>query len=112
MNHYIMIRRLRNPAILLLIGVLALLDQLSVIDHFWRWFVPLLMILLGVLMLAERAMLAAGGLPQGPYPGQPYGSPYPGSTLDGSPQAPTTGSPASAQAFAQDSGKEPGGGQL
>jgi hypothetical protein len=72
MNRYIMIRRLRFPAILLLIGVIALLHQTGVVDHFWHWFFPLLLILLGVLMLAERAVLASeGGYPQGLYPGQP-----------------------------------------
>jgi hypothetical protein len=68
-----MIRRLRGPAILLLIGVVALLVQTGVIDHFWHWFLPLLLILLGVIMLAERAVLASeGGYPPPPYPGSPY----------------------------------------
>ena len=65
MNRYILIRRLRGPAILLLIGGIALLasDRTS-FDHFWGRFWPLLLILLGVLMLAERAALAAeGGYP-------------------------------------------------
>jgi hypothetical protein len=65
MNHYIMIRRLRFPAILLLIGVIALLHQTGVVDHFWHWFLPLL------LMLAERAALATDGGYPGSYPGQP-----------------------------------------
>jgi hypothetical protein len=65
-----MIRRLRAPAILLLVGVVALLDQTGVVDHFWRWFFPLLLILLGVIMLAERAALATeGGFPATFYPG-------------------------------------------
>ena len=68
MNRYIMIRRLRCPAIILLIGVLGLLYQFGVISHFWHLFWPLLFILIGVIMLAERAALtAAGGYP--PYPG-------------------------------------------
>ncbi|MGA3081385.1 MAG: hypothetical protein ABSD44_08385 [Terracidiphilus sp.] len=72
MSRYIMIRRLRGPAILLLAGVVALLDQTGAVDHFWEWFVPLLLILLGVIMLAERAVLAAeGGYPPPPYPGAP-----------------------------------------
>ena len=72
MNHYMMIRRLRGPAILLLIGGVWLLHSTGVIDHPCRWFVPLLLILLGVLMLAERMVLTTGGgYPQGPYPGQP-----------------------------------------
>jgi hypothetical protein len=78
MNRYIMLRRLRWPAILMLVGVVALLDEMNVIDHFWRLFIPLLLILLGVMMLAERAMLAAdGGFP--PYPDPSYGgAPYAG----------------------------------
>jgi hypothetical protein len=59
MNRYIMIHHLRWPAVLLLTGTLALLCQLDVIDHFWNWFWPLLLIIIGSLMLAERAALAA-----------------------------------------------------
>jgi hypothetical protein len=61
MSRYILIRRLRCPAILLLIGVLALLHQMGVVGHFWHLFWPLLFILIGVIMLAERAALAADG---------------------------------------------------
>ena len=70
MSRYILIRRLRWPAILLLIGVLALLHQAGVIAHFWRLFWPLLLIMLGVLLLAERAALAAEG--DAPYFGAPW----------------------------------------
>ena len=128
MNHYIMIRRLRLPAILLLVGVIALLDQTGVLHHFWHWFIPLLLILLGVMMLAERAALATdGGFPQTPYPGQPYPGPYqaanPGSnlgstqivpsgaTLEGAPQAPFAENSASVQAYNDDSRKDHEGGQ-
>jgi hypothetical protein len=58
MNRYIMIHHLRWPAVILLTGTLALLSQLGLIDHFWSWFWPLLLILIGVIMLAERAALA------------------------------------------------------
>ena len=61
MNRYIMIRRLRGPAFLLLIGVIALLHPMGIIHGFWQLFWPLLLILLGVLLLAERAALAADG---------------------------------------------------
>jgi|WetSurMetagenome_2_1015567.scaffolds.fasta_scaffold170983_2 hypothetical protein len=128
MNHYIMIRRLRLPAILLLVGVIALLDQTGVLHHFWHWFVPLLLILLGVLMLAERAALAtAGGYPEGPYPGQPFPGPYQGTnvgpnagstqivpsgaTLEGAPQAPLAENSASVQAYNDGSRKDYEGGQ-
>lgn len=128
MNHYFMIRQLKLPAILLLVGVVALLDKTGVIHHFMRWFVPLLLILLGVLMLAERAALATGGgYPEGPYPGQPYPGPYQGTnagpnagstqivpsgaTLEGAPLASSAENTASAQAYNDGSRKDYEGGQ-
>jgi hypothetical protein len=112
MSHYIMIHRLRGPAILLLIGGLALLDHTGVIHHFWGWFWPLLLIMLGLFMLAERAALAAeGDYPPWPYPGQPYPGSYPGSipgvTQPSSPAEDATNASASAQEF----GKNSQGGQ-
>jgi hypothetical protein len=89
MSRYVMIRRLRGPAVLMLLGVVALLHQLGVIDHFLSFFVPLLLILFGVLLLAERAALAVdGGNPPGSYPGSypssyPGGQPYPGAPYAG-----------------------------
>jgi hypothetical protein len=78
MNRYILIRRLMGPAILLLIGVLALLHQAGIIDRWWSLFWPLLLILVGVLKLAERAALASE--PYAPIPDTPYAGyqPYPG----------------------------------
>ena len=70
MSRYILIRRLRGPAILLLIGTLALLHQLGAIPYFWRLFWPLLLITLGLLMLAERAALASEDYPI--FPGAPW----------------------------------------
>jgi hypothetical protein len=80
MSRYILIRRLRGPAVLLLIGVLALLDESGAINHFWRWFWPLIMILMGVLQLAERTAMADEDMyPPAPYPGTGYpGAPYQG----------------------------------
>lgn len=70
MNQYFLIRRLRGPAVLLLIGILALLHTSGLIHGFWHLFWPLLLILIGVLMLAERAALAAeGGYPMWPFSG-------------------------------------------
>lgn len=83
MNRYMMIRRLRGPAFLLLVGVLALLAETHIISWMKSW--PLFLILAGVLMLAERAALSAemghppdSGQPNpwadtglAPYPGQP-----------------------------------------
>jgi hypothetical protein len=67
-SRYILIRRLRGPAFLLLVGVMALLSQADILGWGQSW--PLFLILAGVLMLAERAALAAEGYPQ--YPGAPY----------------------------------------
>ncbi len=81
MSRYVMIHRLRGPAILLLIGVLALLHQMDVLPHFWRLLWPLLLILLGVMMLVERAALATEGYPMfSGWPGQPpsQNAPNPG----------------------------------
>lgn len=102
MNRYILIRRLYGPAILLLLGILALLNQAGVAS--WNLFVPLLLILLGVIKLAERAALASD-----PYYGMPYGGavnpaaapgtqPYPGQTPGPTPP--------------QDFGSGPNGGTL
>lgn len=60
MNRYILIRRLRGPAILLLLGTILLMHEAGLVD-FWSLFFPLLLILIGVLKLAERAALAAAG---------------------------------------------------
>jgi hypothetical protein len=72
MSHYIMIRRLRGPAFLILTGILAMLNQANILGWGKSW--PFYLILAGVLALAERAALAAeGGYPQMPFqvPGQP-----------------------------------------
>jgi hypothetical protein len=101
MNRYILIRRLRGPAILLLLGVLALLDEMGVIDGFWGLFWPLLLILIGVMLLAERAALAMEGYdPQMPYSCAPWGSgPYAGTP--GAQATPTTGEPGTAMVPAE-----------
>jgi hypothetical protein len=70
MSRYILIRRLRGPAILLLIGILALLHQMGAIPYFWRLLWPLLLITVGLLLLAERAALASEGYPL--FPGAPW----------------------------------------
>ncbi len=61
MSRYILIRRLRGPAFLLLVGVIALLAQADILRWSQSW--PLFLILAGLLMLAERAALAAEGYP-------------------------------------------------
>ena len=107
MNRYILIRRLRGPAILLLLGTILLMHEAGLLD-FWSLFVPLLLILIGVLKLAERAALAAAG-DETPYPGSPY--PY------GAAAAPAAAGAAQPQPgtsivpVTQDYGKGPEGGQ-
>ena len=111
MNRYILIRRLRGPAILVLAGVIALLHEAGLVE-FWSLFFPLLLITIGVLKLAERAALAAGG-DEVPYAGAPYaGSAYPYGAA-----GPGTGVPQSpaatpiVPAATQDYGRGPEGGQ-
>ena len=106
MNRYILIRRLKGPAILLLLGTILLMHEAGMVD-FWALFFPLLLILIGVLKLAERAVLAAAG-DEMPYPGSPY--PY-GAVANpaagvAQPQPGTAIVPAT-----QDYGKGPEGGQ-
>jgi hypothetical protein len=94
MSRYILIRRLRGPAFLLLVGVIALLHQADVLSWGHAW--PLFLILAGVLLLAERAALATEGYP--PYPGQPgapYQPPYPGAPYQGAPYQGEPAPPAS-----------------
>jgi hypothetical protein len=88
MSRYMLIRRLRGPAFLLLIGVIALLHQTGLIDHGWRVFWPLALILWGVLLLAERAALEVEGYPD-PYGGNQYPG-APGAPQPGPPPSPST----------------------
>ena len=81
MNRYILIHRLRGPAFLLLIGVMALLAQAHILGWGQSW--PLLLILAGVLQLAERAALTEQGYP---FFGGPQGpGPNPGGAVPSSP---------------------------
>lgn len=74
MNRYMMIRRVRGPAFLLLVGVNALLAQRGILGWGQSW--PFFLILAGLLMLAERAALAWDGYP--PVAGAPWCGPGPG----------------------------------
>lgn len=77
MNRYILIRRMTWPCILILAGIVAALHEADLVS-FWSLFIPLLLILIGVLKLAQRAALAAAG-DEPMYPGYPgyQGGPYP-----------------------------------
>lgn len=113
MSRYIMIRRLRGPAFLLLVGIIALLNQSHLLSWGESW--PLFLILLGVMLLAERAALATeGGYPP-PYPGPQYtGGPYPGATPPGpgvAPYPPPAPGSAIVPAHTSDVGHEPNGGE-
>lgn len=56
MNRWLMIRRMRGPAFLLLFGVTALLHEWHILSFGQSW--PLYLVLAGVLALAERAAFA------------------------------------------------------
>ncbi|HEX8810826.1 MAG TPA: hypothetical protein VF742_02420 [Terracidiphilus sp.] len=71
MNRYMMIRRLRGPAFLLLLGVCALLHQMHLLSFGRAW--PLFLILWGVMLLAERAAISQEDMPPYPPPGYPVG---------------------------------------
>lgn len=61
MNRYYMIRRLRVPVFLLLLGTMAVLAQMNIFSWSHSW--PLILIYFGVMMLVERAVLAMDGYP-------------------------------------------------
>jgi hypothetical protein len=74
MNRWLMIRRLRGPAFLLMFGVTALLHEWHILSFGQSW--PLYLVLAGVLALAERAAFEAPDPSQMPqYP--PYAGSYP-----------------------------------
>ncbi|MDR3774042.1 MAG: hypothetical protein P4L26_11875 [Terracidiphilus sp.] len=100
MNRYILIRRLRGPAFLLLVGVNALLAQSHILGWSRSW--PFYLILAGVLALAERAALATdGGMMPPPYPGAPVPAAPP----------PTTESASIVPAHSHDFSDDSNGGQ-
>ncbi len=86
MNRTMMIRRLRGPIFLLLVGVLALLNQANVLSWGKSW--PFFLIVAGLLVLAERAVLTSAlrGSQQ-PFPGQPGAGSNPISNSENAPNA-------------------------
>lgn len=111
MNRYLLIRRLRGPAFLLLIGVNALLAQTGILGWGHSW--PFYLILAGVIMLAERAALAVdGGAMPPPYTGAPYpGGPAAGAPYTAAPPAPAETSTAIVPAHSLDFDDTHNGGQ-
>jgi hypothetical protein len=117
MNRYILIRRLRGPAFLLLVGINALLAQAHIIGWSRSW--PFYLILAGVMALAERAALAVDGdapssFPGTPYQGAPYsGAPYAASPYTGTPTVPPGAAESTSivPAHSHDFGNEHNGGQ-
>jgi hypothetical protein len=102
MNRYILIHRLTGPAILLLLGTIALLHEAHLVS--WNIFVPLLLILLGVLKLAERAAIA-----NEPYP---PANPYPGAVNPAvTPNAPQYSTQTSIVPASHDFDEDPNGGR-
>ncbi len=89
MNSWLLIRRLRGPAFLILVGITALLNQWGILSFGRSW--PLYLILAGVIGLAERAALIATPPVPPVYPGAyaptyPQGTPvppYPGTSSSG-----------------------------
>jgi hypothetical protein len=73
MNSWLMIRRLRGPAFLLMFGVTALLHEWHILSFSQSW--PLYLVLAGVLALAERAAFQAPDPSQMPPQYPPYSYP-------------------------------------
>ena len=80
MRSWLLLRRLRGPAFLILVGITALLNQWGILSFGRSW--PLYLILAGVFGLVERAVLAstrsvpspfAGSYPVSSYPVSSYG---------------------------------------
>ena len=82
MNRWLLIRRLRGPAFLLMFGVTALLHEWHWLSFGQSW--PLYLILAGVLALAERAAFTIPDPSQMPPQYPPYAGSYP-------PQPPPSG---------------------
>jgi hypothetical protein len=92
MTQWLLIRRLRGPAFLLLIGILAMLQEWTNFGFSRSW--PLLLILAGLLALAERAALSQATLDNyDPITGQPRtpAAPYSTSSTGIIPEAPPAG---------------------
>ena len=85
MNSWFVLRRLRGPALIILVGVTALLDQWGILRFSRSW--PLYLILAGIFGLLERALLDGAPVPppyHGVYP-DAYAAPGYSQTVSGPP---------------------------
>ena len=94
MNRWYQVRRMRGAAYLILVGVLALLNQWRILSWDKSW--PLFLIVAGLLALAERAAWTADVRDQQAaqnfgVPGQPGQPTPPNSVTSASWATPTTG---------------------
>jgi hypothetical protein len=106
MNRYILVRRLRGPAFLLLVGALALLNQANIFTWGKSW--PLFLILAGVLGLAERAAMANQ---DESYPPPPYPNPIDLHATPVAPQSSAMETTPVVPIYDRDFGKDNEGGQ-
>jgi hypothetical protein len=92
-NSYIFLHRIKGPAMLLVFGITALLNEWDILSYGRSW--PLYLIVFGVLQLAERAALIQwqqSQATQQAYAGVPPSAPPPASTsLSVTPQNPYPG---------------------
>ena len=99
MSPYIFIHRIKGPAMLLVFGITALLNEWDILSFGRSW--PLYLIVFGVLQLAERAAWAQyqQQYAQAPYPGQGIApgvvAPAPGAGPDAPPSSSIVVSPPS-----------------
>jgi hypothetical protein len=89
MRSWLLLRRLRGPAFLILVGITALLNQSGVLSFRRSW--PLYLILAGVFGLAERAVLASTPSVPPSYPGGYPVSSYPVSSYPATSSGPGSG---------------------
>jgi hypothetical protein len=74
-DRWLLIRRLRGPAFLLMFGVTALLHEWHILSFGQSW--PLYLVLAGVLALAERAAFTVPDASQAAQQYPPYAGSYP-----------------------------------
>jgi hypothetical protein len=90
MNSYLWIHRVKGPAMLVIFGITALLNEWDIISYGRSW--PLYLIAFGILQLAERAAWSQAQQARVQY-GQGQYPPYGAATAQGpvQPPAPPSG---------------------